>query len=466
MNIVEKFFNPLLSFNQKDLKGEVPPIKDLYLRTIKIAWPSALEGVLISLISAVDLIMVGSIGKEAISAVGICNQPRFICLSPIFASTTAAIVLIARRKGEGNQKAANDFLRVALCWSFIFALVFCGLSFVFAREILSFAGAQADYIDIAVEYYRIVVSSLFLFSLGNTMSGAQRGAGYTKISMITNLSANIVNIILNAILINGLLGFPKLGVKGAAIATAIGNTVAFIIALISLLQKNNYLSLNFKAIDDFKDKTKRYFNIFKSAFSEQIIVRFGFFVYAKVVASLGTAEFAAHQICMNIITINFALGDGLQTANTSLVGQSLGAKRSDLAIIYSKIAQTVGVCFAIFNAIVVFIFSKQLLSLFTSDPVVIELADIPMKIICFIVFFQILQVITIGALRGAGDVKFVTFMMLICVGIIRPGVSYLLVYPLNMGLVGAWLGVLIDQASRAIYSLIRFKKGSWVNIKV
>ncbi|MBR2577948.1 MAG: MATE family efflux transporter [Erysipelotrichaceae bacterium] len=463
---IRSLFDPKKKISNNLVKGEIPPVGQLYKNTIKIAWPSALEAILVALVGAVDMMMVGSIGKEAISAVGICSQPKYICLAPIFAVNISAIVLIARRKGQGRQKDANDYLKVALIWTALISLVFCGLSFLFAREILIFAGAQPDYIDQAVEYYRIVLSSMVLFSIGYTMSASQRGAGYTKIAMVTNLTANFVNIIFNALLINGLLGFPRLGVKGAAIATAIGNVVSFVIALISLLRRNRYLHLNLKPIERFGSKCLKFFDIFKSAFGEQIILRFGFFTYAKVVASLGTAEFAAHQVCMNVMTITFSFGDGLQAANTSLVGQSLGADRSDLAILYSNISQTIGMCFAVVLSLSIILFSAPICSIFTSDADVIGLANMPMKILGLTVLFQIPQVITIGALRGAGDVRFVTVMMLLCVGILRPGMAYIFAYPLGFGLVGAWLGCIIDQFSRFAYSRMRFRKGSWINIKV
>ena len=466
MGLLKRLFLVENMLKPKDVRGDLPTTKEVYKKTFDMAWPSALEAVLVALISAFDMIMVGSLGKEAISAVGICNQPKFICLAPIFGINTAAIVLIARRKGEERQKDANDFLKVAVLWSTIATLLMCSLSYIFAEPLLAFAGAQADYIDQAVTYFRIVLIGLVPYSIGFTMSAAQRGAGNTRISMITNLTANIVNIIFNALLINGLLGFPRLGVKGAAIATTIGNIVSFIIALISVTTGKRYLRITKDKIEDFVDKCKSFYSIFLSSFGEQIILRFGFFTYAKVVANLGTADFAAHQVVCNIMTITFSFGDGLQVANTSLVGQSLGAKRDDLAKIYSRVTQTIGICIAVALAIVISRFSSLICMAFTNDPEVIQLAHGPMQVLGILCLFQIPQVITVGALRGAGDVSFVTLMMFICVGLLRPGVSYLLVYPLNMGLLGAWFGCFVDQFSRFVYSLFRFRKGKWTQIQV
>lgn len=448
----------------EQIRGEMPTNKSIYLKTFEMAWPSALENVLIALIGAIDMIMVGFLGKEAISAVGICNQPKFIALAPILALNTATIVFVARRKGENKQKSANDYTRIATIFSFIFSLLVCTLFYFNAKSILIFAGAQNDYIDLSVDYFRIILISLIPYSVGLTITSAQRGAGYTKISLVTNLTANLVNIFFNFLLIHGYWGFPALGVKGAAIATAIGNCVSFIVAIVSFSLKKRYLHITFNKIENFISKTKKLFKVAFNAFIEQIFLRVGFFIYAKVVAGLGTAEFAAHQVCMNIMNISFAFGDGLQVANTSLVGQSLGQKRSDLAIVYTRIAQLIGILIAFVLCLIIGFYSNELVAIFSPEADVIALASIPMKILGFTVLFQIPQVIVVGALRGAGDVKFVAWMMLLCVGMIRPALSYLFAYPLGLGIIGAWIGLFIDQIMRFAISFTRFHKGEWLKI--
>ena len=466
MNILRRIFTWQGMLKSHQIKGEMPSNKELYKSTFAVAWPSALENLLISLISAIDMMMVGFLGKEAIAAVGIVTQPKFICLAPIFAINTAVIVFVARRKGAKLQSEANDFMKIGLLITTIVTLTICTLSYIFAEPLLAFAGARADYIDTAVEYFHILLISLVPYSIGLTMTAAQRGAGYTKISMVTNLTANIVNIIFNFLLIHGLCGFPALGVKGAAIATAIGNFVSFFIALYSITRKNGYLHLNFTKIHDFLLKLENLVSIMSNALIEQMFLRIGFFSFSKVVANLGTAEFAAHQVCMNVMQISFALGDGLQVANTSLVGQSLGAKRKDLAIVRTRISQVMGLFIAFIICFIIIYFNSEIVYLFSQETSVIELATIPMIMLGITVLFQIPQVIIVGSLRGAGDVKFVAWMMLLCVGLIRPIAGYIFAYPFGLGLIGAWIGLFMDQITRFIISFIRFKTGKWLEFKV
>ena len=195
-------------------------------------------------------------------------------------------------------------------------------------------------------------------------------------------------------------------------------------------------------------------------------MRIGFFTYAKIVASLGTIAFATHQICMNIINISFSFGDGLSVAASSLVGQSLGAKRPDLAIIYGKTGQRMA--FVVSTGLVFFFIlgREMLMALFTDDAEVIALGSLIILIIACTTHFQTAGVVFSGCLRGAGDTRFVALVSFISIAIIRPLLSWVLCFPVGWGLVGAWIGLWADQAMRMTLNMIRFKNGRWTKIEL
>ncbi|MBR5004023.1 MAG: MATE family efflux transporter [Erysipelotrichaceae bacterium] len=467
MSFLDVLFPVHKMLKKEDIIGDIPASREIVKKTFDIAWPSALESVFIALIGAVDMMMVGNLGKEAISAVGIVTQPKFIVLAPILALNISVNVLVARRKGQKDKESANLYLRQALLISTLVAFVLSLTAGIFSKELLLFAGANDDYLHLAIPYFRYILIGNFFYSVGLTMTAAQRGAGNTKISMKTNLAANVVNLFFNAMLINGLFFFPRLEVTGAAIATMIGNIVSFCMALYSVTRKGGFLELSLKdkwSVD--LQAMNDIFIISKSSLIEQIFLRIGFFTYSKAVASLGTVDFSAHQVCMNIMHISFAIGDGLQIACTSLVGQSLGAKRPDMAMIYGKVSQRIGIMMAIATGLVITGLRSELLSFFTSDADVILAGSIPMMIISITVLFQIPQVIVVGSLRGAGDVKFVAMMMLISVTLVRPILAYVLCYPVGLGLIGAWLALLLDQITRFTLSFVRYHQGHWTKIHI
>ena len=466
MGIIKRFFDTKYFLRQELIQGELPDNKSIYKRAYDIAWPSALETMLVSLIGSMDMIIVSGLGASAIAAVGITNQPKFILMCPVLALNTGVTVLVARRKGENKQEDANRILRSALSISIILSFVLSVIGFIFAREINLFAGANEDYIDLAVVFFRFIMIGNFFTLVGLTITSAQRGAGNTKISMKTNLTANIINIVLDYFLVNGIWIFPKWGVMGDAVSTMIGNIVACLIAIYSVSRPGGFLYASLK--QDWiphKESLQQIFKVSSPSFIEQVFIRIGFFTYSRAIADLGTLDFATHQVCMNVMHFTFSIGEGLSIASSSLVGQSLGAKRADLAMIYSKALQRIGLLTSIILGILIAITRVPILMLFSQgDASIVQMGDAVMLVLAVTVSMQVIQVITMGALRGAGDIKFVAILMILSVTILRPSLTYLLAYGLRFGLIGAWFAVLTDQIIRNITSQIRFSKGNWSSI--
>jgi len=247
----------------------------------------------------------------------------------------------------------------------------------------------------------------------------------------------------------------------------LGNIVAFIMALYSVSKKDGYLHLSFKDNWKFDRETLvALYRISLPSFIEQIFLRIGFFTYTKAVANLGTVRYATHQICMNIMTISFGLGDGLSVASSTLVGQSLGARRSDLAIVYGKVLQRIGFIMSVLLGIGIVLARSEIMWLFSKETEVIRMGAEILIMLAVTIQFQVNQVITMGCLRGAGDAKFVAFISLITVTIIRPCSTYLFAYTMGLGLPGAWLSVFLDQLIRLVASKWRFNQAKWTKITI
>ena len=195
-------------------------------------------------------------------------------------------------------------------------------------------------------------------------------------------------------------------------------------------------------------------------------MRIGFLLYAITVANLGTTPYATHIICMNILSISFCFGDGFAVASSALVGQNLGAKRSDKAILYGRVGQRIVFLVSCVLCVVFFVGRHFLVDLYTDSPEVIAMGGNIMLMIAVITFFQTSAVVAAGALRGAGDTKYVAMVSLVTTAIVRPALSWVLCYPIGWGLYGAWLGVLADQALRLILNFGRFKAGKWIGIQL
>ena len=468
MNPLKRLFWPEYMVKKHHVQGGLPSAREAYGTCLKMAWPSALESVLVALVSSVDTMMVGQLGPAAISAVGITTQPKFILLAVIITLNVGVTAIVARRKGEGDLKGANRCLKQALVISLTLSAVMTAVGLIFTEPLLRIAGAGDDFIVDAVAYFRIILTTNVFNCCAMTMNAAQRGFGNTRVSMVTNVSANLVNVALNYLLINGIWIFPRLGVRGAAVATACSSVVMFSIALISVTR---HTSTRLSIIMDRSWKFDRrtvggITKVGSSALVEQLFMRVGFFVFALLVAKLGTIQFATHQICMNLINISFAFGDGLGVASTSLVGQGLGMKRPDLSIIYGKTGQRCAVIMGVMLAAMFIIFRRDLILLFNNDPDVVALGSQIVYIIAITSLAQTSQVVISGCLRGAGDSKFVAVSSFICVGVIRTVFSWFLCYPCGLGLVGLWLGLFSDQFMRLVLNFIRFRSAKWTKIEL
>lgn len=451
---------------KKDQKiGKIPPSKEVYQNFFKIAWPSALEALLVGLVGSVDTIMVGKLGKGAIAAVGITNQPKFILLAMITSLNVGITAVVARRKGENDREGANRILRLGILFSGAISLLMACLGYIFAEPLLKFVGAHTSYIKDAIDYFRILMISFVFSALNLTINAAQRGCGKTKISMRTNIVSNLVNVVFNYLLINGIWFFPELKVKGAAIATCFGAIAACFISIFTLLKKSEFLNLRMNISWKISRKVlSPVTKVSSSAFVEQVFMRIGFLVYAIIVAKLGPTPYATHLICMNIINLSFCFGDGLAIASSSLVGQNLGAKRPDMAIVYGKTGQRLA--FLVSSVLFfVFIFGRtSLVTLFSDEKDIITLGANILIIVAFSTHAQTSQVVCSGCLRGAGDSAFVAISSFISIAVIRPLLTYVLCFPLNLGLYGAWIGLLVDQTMRFVITFLRFSKGKWTKI--
>ena len=464
---IRRFLGSEALLEGREPAGEIPPMRDLYKRFLKLAGPSVIESVLIALVGIVDTIMVSSLGDLAIDAVGITQQPRFVILCFIFALSTGVTAVAARRKGQEDREGANRVLRNALLLGLVMILVLTALGRRFAEPFLRFAGAHDSYIDDAVIYFRIICISLIFQGMNIVINAAQKGSGNTRISMTTNLIGNLVNIVFNYLLINGIGPFPRLEIRGAAIATLMGAVAAFSISVIRLLIRKHYLNIYVEG--GWKPSLTVLQPVLKvsvSALAEQLVMRVGFFTFNLIVAKLDPLSYAAHIIGTNMMTLSFCFGDGFQVAATSLAGQSLGAKRPDLAYMYCGIGRRVVAVVAFLLSVFFITLRYPLMRLYTDTPEVIEMGSVCLIIMAVITYMQTAQVICSGCLRGAGDTRYTAVISLIAIGIIRPVGGYLLSYTAGLGLYGAWLGILIDQSMRLILSSRRVKQGKWLEIQL
>lgn len=437
--------------------------------SLNMAVPAMIESFFIAFAGLVDSLMVSSLGANAVAAVGLTAQPKFMGLSVFIALNVSISALVARRFGENDKKSANSVLYTSLA-VIVFLSVILGVGLcIFAPAIMTFCGSTPETHDSAVLYYRIIMGGMIFNCVQMGINSAQRGVGNTRITMRTNITSNTINIIFNYFLINGNCGFPALGIMGAALATVLGTVVSCIMSIISIMKPSGFVSIPYIIKEKIRPTMRAFKNIVHvgySVFFEQILMRIGFMATAIMAAKQGNAAMAAHQVGMNIMGLSFSFGDGLQAAAVALIGRSLGEKKPDKAKEYGSVCQMIGGIISVVLAVLYFFGARLLMSMFFKEEEIISIGIGIMYIIIVTVLFQIRQVIYMGCLRGAGDTLYTAVASTISVTIIRTFVGLFCGYTLGWGINGIWLGVLGDQVARYIFATIRFKKGKWTEIKI
>ena len=449
-------------------------MRDMYRQLIRIAWPAALEGLLLTLMNSFDTMMVGRLGPAAITSVGLCAQPRMIMLLVAQALCVGTTAVIARRKGEGRQDAAVSCLKQSLVIITGIGIIILLAGYFGAEFMVTLAGASAETVADAAEYFRIISLAFVFNSWALCICAAKLGIGQTKVTMTVNMTANVVNVFLNYYLILGHFGFPALGVRGAAIATAIGTTVSFLMAARAVLKKDDYLSLrHFGTVEFDRATVSGLLQVGGGSIAESVFLRVGFLINGRLIAGVSTAAYATNQIVMQVSSLAFTVGDGTASACTSLVGQSLGAKKKNKAILYVHAVRRTALVISLMIILFTFFGRHILPALFTDDPEIIHAASLCFLVLILGITAQNLRVVLAGCLRGAGDVKYVAAVSLISVLILRPLMTWLFCYPLNamypslmLGFLGPWISFDIDAFVRAAMLIKRVNQGRWVNIKL
>ena len=434
--------------------------------TFRIAWPSVTESVLIVLAGMVDTYMVSTLGKASVAGVGVTNQPKYFAYTMFYALNTAIASMVARRLGQKRRKDANGMFLTALVFVTVVSIVMGLLCVIFARPILLLFGANPQTLPMAVPYWNIVMGFSVFNLVSMYINAAQRGCGNTRIAMTTNLTSNVVNIIMNYLLINGHCGFPALGINGAAIATVLGTVVAFFMSVRSLFKKDSFVQAQYiraESIRPSRESVKELVPMSGTLLSENLMTRLGFAITGALTARIGTDPYSAHIVGMTFMNLGFAFGDGLQSAMVALVGKSVGENNPAKAKSYVRSGQWFGLVISVIVAILMLVLDRQIFGLyFPNDPIMLEYGQLISRFIAVIMPIQVAKIVFNGMLRGAGDVRFTLIGSTIGVTIVQSILMYFLIIRMRTGLTGVWVSILISQAVQLALFSWRYFSGRWM----
>jgi len=433
---------------------------------LRLALPSAGELLLGTLVGLVNTYLVGHLGAAPLAAVGMASQVAMTGMILFSAAGTGATALIARLVGAGDWELANRCVRQALLLAVGVGLLVTAPLILLARPALVLLGAEPEALALGVPYLRIFSLGFVLASLMYVGNSCMRGAGDARTPLLVMGGVNLVNIAVSWALVRGECGLPAMGVAGAATGAVVAQCTGGVLVVAALRHGRAGLRLRWDRPRLERALIGRMVRIGLPVTLDQSIIRLGMLSYMRVVASLGTAAFAAHQVTMNAESISFMPGSGFAVAATTLVGQGLGARDPDRArrdaltafALAAVLMGAMGLCFLAFP--------ERLVGFFTTDPEVIARSVSPLRLVGLAQPFLAAMMVFAGALRGAGDTVSPLVVNAASIWLLRVPLSWVFARPLGLELLGVWLAMSLDMCTRGLLLCQRFMLGRWRTISV
>ena len=438
--------------------------RKLIKNIFQITLPAVFDLLAQTLIMALDMKMVSSLGPSAISSVGVGTAGMYALIPALIAVATGTTALLSRAYGADNKldgkKAFVQSFFIAVPLGIILTIIFL----LFSEQIINLVGNAKDMnLSDAILYQNMTVIGFPFLGVSIATFYAFRAMGENKIPMIGNTLALVLKVILNFLLIY----LFKWGIFGAALSTTLTRLFSAIFSIYLVFwSKKNWISLELKDLKFDYFTSKRILKVGIPAAVEQLGLRIGMLIFEMMVISLGNLSYAAHKIALTAESISFNLGFAFSFAASALVGQELGKGSSQKALKNGYICTIIAMMVMSTFGLLFFIIPQFLVSLFTKDKDVIELATMALKIVSICQPFSGASMVLAGALRGAGDTKSVLLITYLGIFLVRIPITYLFLDVLNFGLAGAWIVMTIDLVIRSSLAFYIFRRGKWKYLQV
>ena len=432
-------------------------------RLLTLAIPIFFELLLIMVVGNIDTIMLGYYSDKAVGAVGGINQILSIQNMVFGFINLATSILCAQFLGADIKENISKLITVALSLNISLSLLIGGVFVIFWKSILLQLNLPLELMDLGEDYFKLVGGLCIFQAITLTCSAIQKSHGNTQLALYVNVGVNILNIIGNGVFIFGWFGAPILGVLGVGLSTVFSRGIGCIVAII-LLKKNCDFNFKVEYIKKFPgDILKKMVIIGIPAAGENFAWNMGQLIIMTMINTMGTENIVARTYLMLISGFALTFSVALGQATAIQVGHLVGAKKIDEA--YEKGMKSLKLSILLSLVVIIFIviFREKLISLFTINSEVIEIA---LKVFPMMIVLEVgrtLNIVLVNALHAAGDIKYPMILGIISIFLIAVPFSNIFGLKLGFGLVGIWIANALDEWCRGIGVLIRWKSKKWQN---
>ncbi|WP_394218410.1 MATE family efflux transporter [Halobacillus trueperi] len=427
-----------------------------------LTWPIFIEVLLHMLMGNADTLMLSQYSDEAVAAVGVSNQILSVVIVMFGFVATGAAILVAQNLGAEQKKEAGSITVTSLSVNLWFSLLLSFGLFVFSEQILNVMDLPPSLMGDATDYMNIVGGLIFVQAMLMTIGALLRSYGHTKDPMYVTIGMNILNVIGNYFVIFGPFGLPVFGVEGVAYVTAVSRAIGFLVLLL-LLIKRVAGDLPWRSFYHYeKAHIKNLLHIGVPSAGEQLSYNASQMVITYFVAQMGataiTTKVYAQNLMMFIFLCSIAIGQGTQI----LIGHHIGAKETEKA--YRQCIRSLQLAIVIsLSVAVVFYFSSDfLLGLFTDDQTILATGGTLLLLTVLLEPGRAFNLVVINSLRAAGDVRFPVIVGIISMWGIQVTIAWIFGLHFAYGLIGIWVGFIVDEWLRGVLMLRRWKSRIWL----
>lgn len=431
------------------------------LSLFHLTWPIFLEVFLFMLMGLADTFMLSAVSDDAVSGVGTANQYIHIAILILEVVGNGAAIVVSQYLGSRRYFEAAKISALAVTLNLCVGLIMSVVFILSSNRLMEMMNLQGDVLEHAQGYLIIIGGGIFLQAAINSLAAIIRVHGWTKQTMYVSLGMNVLHVIGNYLLIFGNFGAPELGVQGAAISSVVSRLIAMFV-FFWLLYQALEIKVKFEYYFTFsKEYVKKILSIGIPSALEQILYQVCQVVFLYYITYLGAEALAARQYANNIsmFTYLFAIAIGIGTS--IITGRFVGSGEQDAAYKQLWFSVKSALIFTVAIAALVTIFRQPLMSLFTDNPEVIKFGVSVLLLSLLLETGRTINITIINSLRASGDARFpvkIGFLSMVCMSL---PLGYLLVFVLDLGLVGVWLAIAADEWTRAIIVIFRWKSRKW-----
>ena len=428
--------------------------------------PMIAEMIMESLFAVVDVFFVAKVGVNAVATVGLTESILFIIYSVAVGLSMALTAIVARRIGEKDPERAGNAAFQGILISLGIAAILGITGFFGAEQILRLMGGKEDLIAEGVGYTKIMFAGNLSIVLLFVINAIFRGAGDASIAMRSLWLANGLNIVLDPLLIFGIGSFEGFGVMGAAIATTTGRSIGVLYQLWHLFNGSSMIKLGWKNV---VIRVKTIMEIFKVSIGGmgQFLIESASWIFlVRVISVFGSEALAGYTIAFRVIVFTILPSWGMANAAATLVGQNLGAKQPGRAEESVWKTAFYSMIFLGLVATVFFIFADPIISFFSQETNVKQIASEALKIICFGYLFFAYGMVISQAFNGAGDTRTPMVINVFVFWMFQIPFAYLMSVTFNFQETGVFLSIAIAHSVHALACIFLFRKGKWKTIEV